>query len=114
MTDDLVVWLRAQLDEDEQVIRRNLGRNGLGDDGDYPDYQSRSDDDTNADDDYLSRFRSPRMLVEVEAKRRILDLWEASQDNNLPPDALIVLDHVVQLVGVAHAAQPGYREEWRP
>ena len=101
--EDLIAFLRARLDEDEAVIRPNLGGRGLGDDGTFPDYRTYTDDDTNAADDFLFHFRSPRMLREVEAKRSLIDWHAAGGMRN-------VLTHLASV----YADHPDYRAEWRP
>jgi len=83
-----MTWLRAQLDERESTAAHNLAsieRHDL----------------------------AVQMLVEVDAKRRILDLHR--QDGAL-------CEHcdahwpcpTVRLVGLPYADRDGYREEWRP
>jgi Family of unknown function (DUF6221) len=72
--DDLIAFLRARLDEAEAVINRNLGDDGLGDSGSYPDYSTWDDGDTKAADEYLREFNPKRMLAEVDAKRKIIEL----------------------------------------
>lgn len=73
MTTELAEWLRACLDEDEAIIRNNLGERGLGDWGSYPDYRTYFEDDQRVADEYLHQFNPPRVLAEVEAKRQILN-----------------------------------------
>ena len=118
--DELSDFLRACLDDDERVITRNLGDSGLGDDGSFPDYRTYTDADTEAADDYLSRFPPSRMMAEVEARRRILDDHEPltngacdrcsrgmySNDHQLWPCT------TVRLLAQPYADRPGWREEW--
>jgi len=111
MTDDLITWLRAQLDEDERIVRLNLGDKGLGDNGSFPDYQTYSGDDINAASDFLFNFRPPRMLAEVQAKRQILDEYESPDNHGGYADAM---GFVVTLLALPFADRPGYQDEWRP
>ncbi len=138
MTDDLVAFLRARLSEDEAVTRRNLGQRGLGDNGNFPDYRTYTDDDTNAADDYLGRFNPARVLREVEAKRRIIDelvdarearrkawanylAWTDGKPEPFPggersdgPDRIIAgLERAVILLASEYADHPDYRQEWK-
>ena len=113
---NLITWLRVQLDEDERIVRLNLGRSGLGDNGDFPDYRTYTDDDTGAAVDYLHNFRPPRMLAEMEAKRRILEWLDMAEDWMFDksyggqPDG----DDVRKLLALPYADRDGYDESWRP
>lgn len=116
MSDDLVTWLRAQLDEDDADARRRDFHTGM-----------------------CSRFLDPggdcscdysdHVLAEVEAKRRILDRVEKAAASAAMPvgyDAVArlekslakvtapELDRVVRLLALPYADRPGYRDEWRP
>jgi hypothetical protein len=101
---DLVAFLRARLDEDEQAARD-------GDDAcwhiDYCDDEGKR---------YHERFDPARVLREVEAKRRILDEHGSGSDScdahdasmrSIPCDTLLLL-------ALPYADHPDYREEWRP
>lgn len=109
MTDDLVTWLRAQLDED-QWFAEELSRGGNGGHITWA----------------ISRGRGVwmctdyrRMLAEVEAKRRILDehdtvgwkigdrVHDCQWVNGWPCPT-------VRLLALPYAANPGFREEWAP
>lgn len=123
--DDLVTWLRAWLDEDERVARSL---------GDLADSTVRNGIESTAGRgvlDYLDHFAAPRMLAEVEAKRRILD-GHVPTDDRAPergevcrtchedlcdgwePDPLGHPCPTVRLLALPYADKPGYREEWRP
>lgn len=110
--DDLVTWLRAQLDDDEQMLRAldSTALNGI---------------DSTAG--WGARAYIERGLAEVDAKRRILDdvVDEASgldaqvdgefrvgrRDTKAEP---YLGDVLVRLLAAPYADRPGYREEWRP
>lgn len=107
MSDDLITWLRAQLDEDERRLE----------------LRSRITSATFAD----------RMQAEVEAKRRILDEHEVCDNGVGKPDSRFcgccfhdryynadvitspVWCKTVRLLALPYAgSRKGYREEWRP
>lgn len=97
---DLITWLRAQLDEAERHGEAYL-REVL---------ETRLEHD--------ARFR----LAEVEAKRKLLDAWP--QDEHDPTvrfgdwttcgDDCVqgVFLEVVKLLAQPYAGRPGWREEW--
>lgn len=123
--DDLVTWLRAQLDEDERVARAtvpgpwHIGSTGLH-------VHSRNADLTvmeNVDSpgpwhralpEHITRWDPARVLAEVAAKRRVLDLYECTEDRILSPDAWVLMKEAIELLALPHANRPGYLEEWRP
>jgi hypothetical protein len=112
--DDLITWLRAQLDDDERIARKNTGQAGLGDDGDFPDYRTYDGADIDAAVDFLHHFTSQRVLREVEAKRRMLDLYEAADPGFVGTLLRNCLDTPVRLLALPFSDRPGYREEWKP
>jgi hypothetical protein len=84
VSDDLIAFLKARLDEGEETARRNIGagpgwQHGLGDTEEgltgWPDYQTYDGDDLTAASEYLNRFRPLRTLRDIEAKRRRLALY---------------------------------------
>lgn len=133
--DDLVQWLRAQLDEDERIAREATERQpydewdavGAGDDDDV----SRSHwevvkiarmSPTPAARSlalHIAEWDPARVLAEVDAKRRIIDLHKGVNDycaecdlvrSNYPYHPCTTL----RLLALPYADRPGYREEWRP
>jgi hypothetical protein len=112
--DDLVTWLRAQLDDDERVANRvepNQAPTDLR-------AMVTRDDDT----PFLI-IDSARVLSEVDAKRRILDFLEydridvstAGGPPETVPGARPVIAHpVLRLLALPYADRPGYRDDWRP
>lgn len=108
VTDDLVVWLRGVLDEEEaaakllcrnaQEVRRTL--------------QGK-----------VERMAAG-VLADIAAKRGILDLRDAmaagveAADGTMLSGATKVrlgaYDNTIRLVASVYADRPGYREEWRP
>ncbi len=145
MSEDLVTWLRAQIDEDERW---------LSDWGQLLDDVHLRQEDTVRHQLATSAFgftqslahqypppaEPNRMLAEVEAKRRILDLAEevaaeherveqlgpfADIHQGMDPDEYEQLLHglwmraqalaeVARLLGPPYAGRDGWREEWRP
>lgn len=89
--DELVTWLRARLDDDERVARAATYW------GDLPLGHLASDLEA-----HLIHWMPPRVLAEVEAKRRILDAYEDETG------------YLLRLLALPYADRPGYREEWRP
>jgi len=105
--DELVSWLRLQLDEDERRApneHRNIDDWGYyscpagGPDGFY-----KGECDCDLDE------RRRVSLAEVEAKRRTVDEI-ARQGSPLYGS----LHDLLRLLARPYANRPGYREEWRP
>jgi hypothetical protein len=129
--DDLVSFLKARLDEDETAIRSWAACCVHID----------ACDETGG---YLERFDELRMLAEVEAKRRMLDLHEPEPSGYqygryvYPALGDLACSHceslchsssgiscngspdapwpcpTVRLIAAVYAEHPDYREEWRP
>jgi hypothetical protein len=140
VADDLVAFLRARLDEDEAAAREATPGpwtvNGpIGDDAIYADDQGvcvvgggrwggeASVFDRDGDKRHIARHDPARVLAEVDAKRRILDLWSAAFQNPRDaaqfagPDWDRVRDAArwtVRKLAAPYADHPDYREEWRP
>lgn len=137
-TNDLTTWLRAQLDEDERVARDASGDTWVtGASAGYEysrpgDVYAIAHDGTPArialgtrcgpdiseeqSSEHIARHDPARVLAEVEAKRRIIALWEEAQSAQFPDEGgyASALKDVVRLVALPHAGLPGYREKWRP
>jgi hypothetical protein len=110
--DDLVTWLRAQIDEDERIARPLAERPWTW----LPDEVMRDMSE------HIVRHDPARVLREIEAKRRILDvvlpkvaeLQGACDDEwgaRLEPDGD---DMLLRTLALPYADRAGYREEWRP
>jgi hypothetical protein len=137
--DDLVTWLRAQLDDDERVAREaaNYGdtwRDGSGKTLIYPSDESRHPgpiiigpygDLEDVHTDHIVRWDPARVLAEVDAKRRIIDRWadlrrevldalDRDEDDAAPTATEFAYEQVVQTLALPYADRPGYRDEWRP
>lgn len=98
--DELVAWLRAQLDEDERVIQE------AAEDYFYAEGHGR------AVYRWFDRWAPDQpdpMLAEVEAKRALLDWAVAWLERDCAPwnaDA-------IRLLAQPYAGRDGWREEWR-
>lgn len=141
---DLIEFLCARLDEDEQIARAALC--------DDPRYLT--DDEATADNGvwqtsthphdecvvrgagiviydegghtaeqarHIARNDPARVLAEVDAKRRILDAAEGSFDayDEDPYDETRTADSstfewILRVLALPYADHPDYREEWRP
>jgi hypothetical protein len=114
---DLVQWLRAQLDADEEQARaaaEELGGDWYYDDGFV---LARREDDMVAtgSQDFLEAERGrfiaahdpARVLREIDAKRRILDTLHEEGGDRMFAD-------IFRLLALPFADRPGYLEEWRP
>lgn len=154
--DDLVQWLGAQLDEDERIARAatagpwsRMGQRVL--DPSPPSDRlgvgmavghAAASADFNETADHIAAWDPARVLREIDAKRRLLDLhglvhrdvyWLA-EDGEEETDEIPVCGHcvprhsylphhskvpegvcdTVRLLALSYADRPGYREEWRP
>ncbi|MFD7996860.1 DUF6221 family protein [Streptomyces mexicanus] len=124
--DDLVQWLRAQLDEDERVARLALDQTGDNWRAYYKQIiaanprfgEDPADANTSEVADHIARHDPTRVLAEVEAKRQVIEQYESI--GNPPPSEIgpdlvrAELGRVLRLLALPYADRPGYREEWRP
>jgi hypothetical protein len=123
--EDLIAWLRTQLDEDERVAREAARDGGTwrgSDSGIYYDYDSGDGPFAVGSYEYLddrywqhiTRWDPARVLAEVEAKRRILD-WLIETGGIL--DAVEVwsadVGAPIRMLALPYAGRDGWREEWR-
>jgi hypothetical protein len=125
--DDLIGWLRAQLDEDAAVARAAAdchdedsptwavitpGFVHNGDDGMWS-RLTRVDRDAVAD--HMARFDPARVLAEVEAKREIVDQHGPTEDGTCRLCLYLPLPCItLRLLALPYTDRPGYRDEWRP
>jgi hypothetical protein len=115
VTDDLVTFLKAHLDADERAAQRV--RHAYDDEGFW------------APPAVVNAFAlvdPARVLAEVQAKRRIIELHEGEQmttrdgDGEEWEDLLCgrCLQHfpctTLELLALPYADAPGYRAEWAP
>lgn len=100
---ELVEFLLARIAEDEAMsqaaVRWSEGASQWSDAGE-PDWQ------------HIARWDPARVLVECDAKRRIVELhpehgWSHCEGESLPCPTL-------RLLALPYAEHPDYREEWKP
>ena len=119
---EITEFLMARIAEDEEIARRNSGDRGLGDDGSFPDYRTYSDSDTDAADDFIAHFAPRRVLVECEAKRRIVALvrgpleavaWTAiGCSETTDPGDTQVGDKMLCALALPYADHTDYDPDW--
>jgi len=150
MTGDLVEWIRAQLAVDEQkataatpgpwrhnpdkvwrkpgtswfeeaVFAGPAGKDAItvAGTGETDDVQSMRDAE------HIALHDPARVLREVEAKRKVIELyeyavaaWLLDRDKPNPPTVHLgekaMAEAVLQALALPYSDRPGYREEWRP
>ncbi|WP_422744313.1 DUF6221 family protein [Micromonospora sp. WMMD754] len=102
--DDLVTWMRQQLDDDERAARAWLP---LG-------------NPAAADREHIARHDPARVLAEVDAKRRVIDVlrgFEPNDEWSTQPDMGLRQNNAagaLRALALPYADRPGYRDEWRP
>ncbi|MFF8100146.1 DUF6221 family protein [Streptomyces sp. NPDC016640] len=128
--DELVEWLRAQLDEDERIARAvpaDLGRSwsdpgpwvmaGSGGGGREAEVAKAADGLEMPLAEHITHHIAEhdpaRVLREIDAKRRTLIRCEEAMLSASP-----MLVHFAKQtaweMALPYADRPGYREEWRP
>lgn len=118
MTDDLIAFFEARLDDDERVAR---AKRPTWDDDEPADAEDLWNAQVHTsdcgyrmgafNDDCICEAPS-FTLAEVDAKRRILDALEPEAAGN-SLDARFHA-HLIRLLALPLADRPGYLEEWRP
>ena len=136
MTDDLVAFLRARLDEDEQAARAASPGPWRVDSETYAEKISDAKDadvvaggrwggeasvfESTEDALHIARHDPTRVLAEVDAKRRIIDqftmieLPDQSNGDTAAVGAYAKMAAVLRLLTLPHAAHNDYRPEWAP
>lgn len=129
--DELLPWLRAQLDEDERAARAcppwpwRLNDEGdevwAADDVEVAAVFALSGSQTRATAAHIARWDPARVLAEVAAKRAVINAyaevaeWYGRPSNRpAPAGEVFGLWTAVQHLGVAYSTRHGYRDEWRP
>jgi hypothetical protein len=93
-TDEIVAFLRAQLDDVEALAKAELEWPGM----------NEYDDET---------YNSPQqMLRDVEAKREIVD--ECIRTLEYEDTGHWLAEFVLKLLALPFEGRPGWREEWKP
>ncbi|NUO42393.1 MAG: hypothetical protein HOV82_10175 [Streptomyces sp.] len=124
--DELVEWLRAQLDEDERTAR------AAGSDvwrrQDHPSdtvavYDLKGEPvvydegwPTEAQQAHIAAHDPARVLREIDAKRDLLRFAEGVHDHHATFTTGVAsrLEATLRLFAAAYVDRPGYRDEWRP
>lgn len=133
--EDLVAFLRARLDDDEERAKASAGApwvtlQGVGLTQVLVDAQAIRDEkwkfgtlghvasvERKVDADHIARHDPARVLAEVDAKRRLLTQFELrgnSVRRTVQPATGGVWDDLLRLLALPYAGHPGYRDEWRP
>jgi hypothetical protein len=138
--DDLITWLRAQLDEDERVARAcgdvpwvddvpgmvHVDPAAIRDnkwDFGHLGYVAGADPSElgNAYRAHIARHDPAHVLREVEAKRKIVRecenqaAWESTTGRKYPATtAWALADTTLRLLALPYADRPGYQDTWRP
>lgn len=123
--DDLITWLREQVDDDERAIRRLAEgyRRYVCDDGHVEEPIEKWSDGTdrlpNHHNTWLLIHDQAERLAEVEAKRRILDEhFECSLPNGIMAGTCTTCDNyawpcpTVRLLAQPYAGRDGWQDEW--
>jgi len=135
---DLVAFLRARLDDDEQVARaagagvwtRECGHTDFGGadlppghdtccvvSGDIHLYDEGGHDGDQAE--HIARWDPARVLAEVAAKRGLILLFEQQGERGTAhchecPGPGLILGGVLQVLAAPYADHHDYRQEWTP
>lgn len=142
--DDLITWLRAQIDEDERAALLALQGHDVSDPATMPpdkraarwcsDYERLSVivDDSQQEmctvgpganwhaASHIARHDPARVLREVEAKREIIEQHPAGRDHPEDGDYCLECGHfgypstTLRLLALPYSDCPGYQEEWQP
>ena len=133
--DDLVQWLRAQLDEDERIARAAQRQRGGGEwvaradasgivaveglpvrAGEPIPVVLHPDEDETAE--HIAEHDPARVLREIDAKRQIIEQHEryAAERRRMMGgwDPQSDDSPILAALATVYADRPGYREEWRP
>jgi hypothetical protein len=133
MADDLVAFLHARLDEDEQAARAAAGAPWTADDVPgciHVEAWARAEQralrglgfvgsvEREPDRQHIARYDPARVLREVEAKRQILNLHRRDSDYGSDPICNVCLYtppcETVRVLALPYSDHPDYHEEWRP
>ncbi len=124
IVEDPVLWLGAQLDEDERIARRagdsfrQIGETGVivATEGD------RAEECASANwagiAEHIVRHDPARVLREIDSKRQLLAEYRLANAEGKYPDwaggYASGLEYAVQLAAADYADRPGYDPEWAP
>ncbi|MGW3711363.1 DUF6221 family protein [Streptomyces albogriseolus] len=135
MSDALVRWLRAQLDEDERTARATAWSASTQTDNPWDAQPPRHEgegwtvwakvgrflmfrDLEEADARHIAEHDPARVLREIRAKRQIIEQHEryAAERRRMMGgwDPQSDDSPILAALAAVYADRPGYREEWRP
>lgn len=130
VTDDLITFLRARLDEDEEIAQAaSPGPWHVDEDADevlavddivVAEGFALSGRQLRATTQHIARHDPARVLAEVDAKRRVVDLMAstlelAEGDSEVDHyGALSDAEETLELLALPCADHLDYRDEWRP
>lgn len=120
---DLVDFLRARLDEDEQVARdaHYEGQRWISEEEDvcrWPADELVRFADRKRDAAHIAHWDPARVLAEVESKRQIIGAYISAGDN--PSGEMRDFGHAegleeaLEFLALPYADHPDYRQEWKP
>lgn len=126
--DDLIAFLKARLDEDEHWAHMAEAgwppENALAASEDPKHYPFMATDITPSKATFIRRHDPARVLREVEAKRRLLELaWDADQTDRLldeeiareaKPGEVTTGGLILRAMAAIYSDHPDYRPEWKP
>ncbi|MEU0589960.1 DUF6221 family protein [Streptomyces ardesiacus] len=133
--DDLVQWLRVQLDEDERTARAatagpweqsGIGEYGWGVSFSAPGagVEAADSDQGRADAEHIAAWDPARVLREIDAKRQVIALHRELEDPQEMQDYCATCEvtgkypeypcKTLRLLALPYADRAGYRDEWRP
>jgi len=120
LMDDLVQWLRAQLDKDADAAQRAFSGQADPENG-WGTYRPEGQPHTTitphvgviheaVQADHVVAWNPARVLREIDAKRRIVDRYAWLREHGDTGGTVWVL----QTLALPYADRPGYQESWRP
>lgn len=118
--DDLVVFLRERLAEDEQVARKATARQTGGETWTYDGTGVQAGSGLTVAQrqvpvlaEHIARHDPARVLAEIETKRRMIDECERTVDYD-SRGMMSMAEDFLRLLALPYAEHPEHREEWRP
>lgn len=130
--DDLITWLKAQLDDDERKARKagaaswsvgieetSDGENAYYSVSAYGESEwfidAGATEHEHAKLEQIAAHDPARVLREVEAKRRLIDRCERALGAlDIEDPERVLAEDALDLIALPFSDRPGYREEWKP
>lgn len=127
MTDDLVTWIKAQLDAEYDLASRLAERYRRPDDGqpywplpsiernwNFRPEEREHDPDIAAGLDLIKAYNPHRVMAEIDAKRHILDECDSMINGWTHEETKDFGKGILRLLALPMAGREGYRSEWAP